>query len=408
MSDPVTNAEVEDVLSSIRRLVSEDKRPLQASKPEPKNDRLVLTPALRVAENDAPDDRQSELSVSESTAQDTIFDDDEDNVEDIDAFAALDEEDEDGGIDSSLDDLITDDRLLDVYPHEDVAEVDDDKEADEEARFEDLAQDYSTDPYNFDDDDDPDGEGGEILLGDVREGSNKRTAFEDRQEIESAAEAAFIGEDFEDELEKAQEKAAPLNLDQQTALHVDKPVNTEVTGEQQASSAGKTATLSAKIEALETAIGNIADTWEPDDAGESDYAGTEPETMAWEDDEPETQQTDRPQFVHATAVFAPKAQAAASKPEPETEPESQVFPENTESRSAAAPETSSTDRSENVDLGRDLSEDEQLIDEEALRDLVSDIVRQELQGALGERITRNVRKLVRREIHRALTAQDLE
>jgi hypothetical protein len=48
------------------------------------------------------------------------------------------------------------------------------------------------------------------------------------------------------------------------------------------------------------------------------------------------------------------------------------------------------------------------LDEEALRDLVTEIVRAELQGALGERITRNVRKLVRREIHRAMTAQDLE
>jgi hypothetical protein len=49
-----------------------------------------------------------------------------------------------------------------------------------------------------------------------------------------------------------------------------------------------------------------------------------------------------------------------------------------------------------------------ILDEDALRDLVSDIVREELQGALGERITRNVRKLVRREIHRALAAQELE
>lgn len=47
------------------------------------------------------------------------------------------------------------------------------------------------------------------------------------------------------------------------------------------------------------------------------------------------------------------------------------------------------------------------LDEDALRDLVADIVRQELQGALGERITRNVRKLVRREIHRALDSQGL-
>ncbi|MCA1336740.1 hypothetical protein [Pseudooceanicola marinus] len=46
------------------------------------------------------------------------------------------------------------------------------------------------------------------------------------------------------------------------------------------------------------------------------------------------------------------------------------------------------------------------VDEEALRELVSEILRQELQGALGERITRNVRKLVRREIQRALQSKD--
>lgn len=48
------------------------------------------------------------------------------------------------------------------------------------------------------------------------------------------------------------------------------------------------------------------------------------------------------------------------------------------------------------------------MDEDALRDLVAEIVREELQGALGERITRNVRKLVRREIHRALSMQDFD
>lgn len=52
--------------------------------------------------------------------------------------------------------------------------------------------------------------------------------------------------------------------------------------------------------------------------------------------------------------------------------------------------------------------DESVIDEETLRDMVSDIVRQELQGALGERITRNVRKLVRREINRVLASQEFD
>ncbi len=48
------------------------------------------------------------------------------------------------------------------------------------------------------------------------------------------------------------------------------------------------------------------------------------------------------------------------------------------------------------------------LDEEALRDIVRDIIREELAGTLGERITRNVRKLVRVEINRALTAREFE
>lgn len=52
--------------------------------------------------------------------------------------------------------------------------------------------------------------------------------------------------------------------------------------------------------------------------------------------------------------------------------------------------------------------DERRFDEEMLRDLVRDIIREELQGALGERITRNVRKLVRAEIARAMAVRDFE
>ncbi|MGQ0610795.1 MAG: hypothetical protein ACT4N9_06795 [Paracoccaceae bacterium] len=46
--------------------------------------------------------------------------------------------------------------------------------------------------------------------------------------------------------------------------------------------------------------------------------------------------------------------------------------------------------------------------EAALRDLVRDLIREELQGTLGERITRNVRKLVRAEIARAMSMRDLD
>ncbi|MBJ2150701.1 hypothetical protein [Paracoccus sp. IB05] len=52
--------------------------------------------------------------------------------------------------------------------------------------------------------------------------------------------------------------------------------------------------------------------------------------------------------------------------------------------------------------------DDAWIDEETLRDLVTDIIRKELAGTLGERITRNVRKLVRLEVNRALSTRDFE
>ncbi len=48
------------------------------------------------------------------------------------------------------------------------------------------------------------------------------------------------------------------------------------------------------------------------------------------------------------------------------------------------------------------------LDEDALRTLVSDVVREELTGPLGERITRNVRKLVRREIYRILSSKEFD
>jgi|OM-RGC.v1.015858813 hypothetical protein len=46
--------------------------------------------------------------------------------------------------------------------------------------------------------------------------------------------------------------------------------------------------------------------------------------------------------------------------------------------------------------------------EEALRGMVAQIVRAELRGALGEQITHNLRKMVRREVYRALLSKDID
>ena len=46
-----------------------------------------------------------------------------------------------------------------------------------------------------------------------------------------------------------------------------------------------------------------------------------------------------------------------------------------------------------------------ILDEESLRAVINAIVRVELQGELGERINRNLRKLVRQEINQILEEQ---
>lgn len=48
------------------------------------------------------------------------------------------------------------------------------------------------------------------------------------------------------------------------------------------------------------------------------------------------------------------------------------------------------------------------LDEDALRALIAKVVHEELQGEMGQRITRNLRKLVRREIRMVLAAEGLE
>lgn len=46
-----------------------------------------------------------------------------------------------------------------------------------------------------------------------------------------------------------------------------------------------------------------------------------------------------------------------------------------------------------------------ILDEEALRGVINTLVREELQGELGDRISRNLRKLIRRELAQMLEEQ---
>jgi hypothetical protein len=68
-----------------------------------------------------------------------------------------------------------------------------------------------------------------------------------------------------------------------------------------------------------------------------------------------------------------------------------------------------------VEAGPDLPHDDlmpeddaMLFNEDVLRELVRDILREELAGKMGERITRNIRKLVRAEIARSMAVQEYD
>lgn len=118
---------------------------------------------------------------------------------------------------------------------------------------------------------------------------------------------------------------------------------------------------------------------------------------------------------------APQADhgAAPSDPQPEPAlgpPEDPVWADAAEAEVMATLSSGSTARDQSEparpaptdDLDTALFSDDMQFDEAVLRDLVRDLIREELQGSLGERITRNVRKLVRAEVARALSLHDFE
>ena len=315
MSDPVKNVEIEDVLSSIRRLISENDRtpkqeaPAEAPVPKPQDPverggmqgRLVLTPALRVTEGEA-------LDGAEHAAQ--------------------------GADESPLG----------------------------------VARDHAWEDVEGAGDPDPAEMVAEAVEDDTPQDKNTESDVADMAAAE-ADDAAVAGYDPMEgvSLERAREIDSRI-------VHWD---------------------------SMNESRGREEPAYEPDEPGDSDYAGTDVEPLEWQDDYPAEEEAaphakrTRPEGQEAAEVSPEEALAGlAGRIEAELK---DSLPEQIEE--ALAPDPG---------LGDLAGEDAIVLDEAMLRDMVADIVRQELQGALGERITRNVRKLVRREIHRALAAHELD
>lgn len=298
MSDPVTNADIEDVLSSIRRLVSEGERPAPAPKARPAAaDRLVLTPALRVMDSEAPEEMLS-----------------------ADASEPVPADEPDDSPHLPEPELLEGHELVNL-------DIDDSAKRNLEARIAELEAVISDTGGQWE----QDGE----------EGSDNAGGAVESLQWDEEAEAEDLSED------------------------------------------------AADVAADEAPMTEMAE--EPEEPA--------PDTI-------EPMPFLRGQFNVPPEDEIEEAELASAIEEP-AEPDVAAAPDTQDVNVDPAPQLD--------DFPADTAYDEEpyegqdfVVDEEALRALVVEIVHQELQGKLGERITRNVRNMVRREIHRALTSQELE
>jgi hypothetical protein len=159
---------------------------------------------------------------------------------------------------------------------------------------------------------------------------------------------------------------------------------------------------------LEAALSDAAGEWEPDGSENTPV-------MDWAQTTPEDAPVFRSRLTAQSVVHSTVAESSGTRV---TEFSMRQSAADTYS---VLPEAEVSDIDEIVDdaqttgSGGRLRDDltllpggEILADEAALRALIAEIVRQELQGSLGERITRNVRKLVRQEINRMMTSESFE
>jgi hypothetical protein len=410
MSDPVTNAEVEDVLSSIRRLVSEDKRPLHVAQRDQSSDRLVLTPALRVAEDhsyaEENENSEEDLAVTENGAVDQVISNHSDEaVEQAHQSRHVEAKGPNPG-------LRSDQSVPAANTASDVG-FGSDVEFSNETAFDDPAHDYDADPYNFHEDDDGYEDAVQVLPasdGEAFGDGQNHSEISDPLIAEAEEHSDAPAQSQQHEEQASQEHNDPVHVDKTPAdkTHADTPHDetTHDSGDTH-SATGKADALRAKIEELEAAIGGIADQWEGGTENSGILAINSVDAMAWEDAAPEDAIADKLQSYDLD-VGEPDSAVEEDLLLSDERDEHISDSRDSEMASKPAEDTAETEVKTAFAPVLDYGEDEQLIDEEALRDMVSEIVRAELQGALGERITRNVRKLVRREIHRALTAQELE
>ena len=198
----------------------------------------------------------------------------------------------------------------------------------------------------------------------------------------------------------------------------DSPPPAEPPSADAASAASEPAemTLESRILELEEAVGRTREEWEPDgsepDAGQMPkwhiYQGADDKNSEPEDSyEPEdsVEPEDETSELEANPVFF---RAAAHKTDPYV---LAVADRDQGDGDAAAnesqPANADSEPATTAQSGADPGDEDEFLDVQAMRIMVTEIVREELRGNTGERITRNMRRMVRREIQRAIALKDV-
>ena len=443
MSNPVTNAEVEDVLSSIRRLVSSDTRPVgrgsqEGTKPnneaaQPGADRLVLTPALRVAvvREVTPPNDVDQIDVDHDDGATSTVRAQEDAEIAAQTTPHWDASLVDDGMESDVSDRQGEaaDEVIEADQAEPAAYGSRSEIDPEELRFLFRARKRLTLTPETAEDETATSEGETATAEANEEAELDESTIETVESIEVQKPSTLLLTDPEPYSAEIDDSEAANDKDERAALEEDtEPANEPASNTP--TDAGPPQELTAKIAALEAVIAQTPDQWEPDGDSVDEYAGTSVGSLAWEDHidldgsgAPFTR--DQVGRVTPSAQETYEAEAQVIEPEEAIDEDPTLLDGEDEAGEPAATEDVADEDVTVVDLAGDITADPQgdsddssreasfaiddaVLDEDALRELVSDIVRQELEGSLGERITHNVRKLVRRELQRAMAAKELE
>ncbi|SMR82612.1 hypothetical protein SAMN04488030_2971 [Aliiroseovarius halocynthiae] len=334
MSDPVSNAEIEDVLSSIRRLIS-------AGKPDSKEtfepvdedgNKLLLTSAFRVFEGDLaePANTDAEGKPSQPVGARDI------PVEKLD-LAELDTVEANADVEDS------------ALPDDDAPVVD-----------------VSLDPLTFEEGHHSDADMPIAL-------SDSQADVEDNWEADAMGESAQVAflhnrRSMSDSIEDA---------DDDLSMVAGEAAEDESTVAEDELSDGDVQTTAEIQQTISAVEGEMA---------ESDL------------DEVDKNEVCEPSTEHAEGDVDASEEAAEKLAENEDEAPSQ---ESDDIDGVVAP-VGKAPAAEIFD------DDFEFIDEGHLQELVARIVREELKGEIGEKITQAVRRMVRREVTRALSLEKFD